>query len=340
VANILFDFGHPADIHTFYHAVKILKEDGHFVHISTLDRDIMIELLDSTNLNYGITYRRGAKLNLLQEIPIRSWQIFRQAQSHSIDVAVSVTNLTVGFPMWLRCKPYIAISDTEQAFNQIRTALPFAKRLITPDSFYHDYGSKQVRYVGTKELAYLHPDVYTPDISVLNEVGISPTERYSILRLSAWRATHDVDKHGLSYDEKIAVVNELVKYGKVIVSAEDEVPEEFQHLITNFPKERMHDLMAFASLYIGEGATMAAESCVLGTPAILTNTLDLGYLRDLQRRELMFSSVDGEKVLHKIREILDDPESANNFPERANQFIAESESLTDVLVREIRQHFP
>jgi hypothetical protein len=237
--------------------------------------------------------------------------------------------------MWLLHKPYIAISDTEQAFNQIRTALPFASVLLTPHSFYRDYGTKHIRYIGTKELAYLHPNVYKPDISVLDEIGLSTNEPYSVIRLSAWKATHDVDNHGLSNTERIEVVKELLKYGKVIVSAEDIVPEEFQNLITDFPRDKMHDLLAFASLYVGEGTTMASESCVLGTPAILTNTLDLGYLRDLQQRELMIISVDSETVISNIRKIFNNPESSSIFRERANQFITESQSLTDILLHEI-----
>ncbi len=37
-------------------------------------------------------------------------------------------------------------------------------------------------------------------------------------------------------------------------------------------------LLAYATLFIGEGATMASECAVLGTPAIYVNSLQLGYL--------------------------------------------------------------
>ena len=39
----------------------------------------------------------------------------------------------------------------------------------------------------------------------------------------------------------------------------------------------MHDLLYYATMYIGEGATMASEAAILGTPSIYINTLRLSY---------------------------------------------------------------
>ena len=46
----------------------------------------------------------------------------------------------------------------------------------------------------------------------------------------------------------------------------------------------MHHVMAFASLYIGDSQTMAAEAGVLGTPFVRFNDFvgRIGYLRELE----------------------------------------------------------
>ena len=46
----------------------------------------------------------------------------------------------------------------------------------------------------------------------------------------------------------------------------------------------MHDVMAFASLYVGDSQTMAAEAGVLGVPFVRFNDFvgRIGYLRDLE----------------------------------------------------------
>ena len=50
--------------------------------------------------------------------------------------------------------------------------------------------------------------------------------------------------------------------------------------------DNMHDILANASLYIGEGATMASESALLGTPSIYISSLagTMGCLKELEQK--------------------------------------------------------
>ena len=74
------------------------------------------------------------------------------------------------------------------------------------------------------------------------------------------------------------LIKTLSKYAKVFISSEDSLPDEFRPWQISIPPEKMHDALAYATLFIGEGATMASECAVLGTPAIYVNSLQLGYL--------------------------------------------------------------
>lgn len=325
MATILMDIGHPADVHQFRGAAQTWQEMGHRVHFSALDREMIVELLNHYGFSYDISYRRGTKRRgLLQELPIRTWRTLRIAQNVQADLLVSMANPTVGFPAWLLRKPYLAFHDTEPAYNQLAAALPFTTMVATPDVYYRDLGAKQVRYKGYHELAYLRPEQFTPDETVLAEIGLAPGEPFFIVRFVAWQATHDVHEHGLSLEDKRAILNLLEQHGRVILSTEGEVPAEFAHHITDFPQERMHDLLALAQIYIGEGNTMASEAAVLGTPAIRANTMDLGYCRDLQRRSLMFQLLDGQAILSKISELLSMPGFADTFRQRRATLLAET----------------
>lgn len=333
MASILIDIGHPAHVHLFRNAAKIWQEMGHRVHFSALDREMILELLERYGFSYDVTYRRTAtRRGLLYEIPPRTWRTLRIARKVQADLLLSMANPTVGFPALLLRKPYLAFHDTEPAYNQLAAALPFATMVATPEVYYRDAGKKQVRYKGYHELAYLHPKHFTPDASVLAEIGLAPGERYFIVRFVAWQATHDVHEHGLTLEDKRAILTLLEQHGRVILSTEDEVPAAFAHHITEFPQDRMHDLLAFAQIYIGEGNTMAAEAAELGTPSIRANTMDLGYCRDLQRRGLMFQLVEGQAILSKINELLSMPGRADTFRQRRATMLAETTPTTDAIV--------
>jgi len=90
--------------------------------------------------------------------------------------------------------------------------VPFVDTIWTPSCFKGDMGRKHVRYDGYKELAYLHPKYFTPDKSVLDDIGQNEGEPFIILRFVSWSATHDIGEHGLK--NKLAYVRGLEKYGR------------------------------------------------------------------------------------------------------------------------------
>jgi predicted glycosyltransferase len=95
----------------------------------------------------------------------------------------------------------------------------------------------------------------------------------------------------------------------------------------------MHDLLAFADLFVGEGATMAAESAVLGTPAIYVNTLTMGYTDELDERyELLFNYQQEdrhERALEKAVSIL---EEDTDWQRRRERLLDDKIDTTDVVL--------
>ena len=334
MANIIIDVGHQADPHIFRGAAHTWQAQGHNVLFTTLDRDIIVALVKANGFPYRITYkRRKGPFALPIELVLRTLSTLWIAWRFKADLLVSFGNPTVAFPAWLLRKPYIGFTDTEHAKEQHALFKPFSTVIATPDVFQGDLGPNQVRYNGYHELAYLHPDDFTPDPAHLESLGLEPGDPFFIVRFVAWRATHDVGQHGFSLEQKRALLRELAAHGRVFLSVEEEVDPEFAGYVTQFPPEIIHHLLAYATLYVGEGASMAAEAAVLGTPSVYVNTLIMGYILDLQDHYgLLHWYTDGAAALEKVRELLAMTDLKPDYAERRAQMLRDKINTTTWLV--------
>lgn len=71
--------------------------------------------------------------------------------------------------------------------------------------------------------------------------------------------------------------------------------------------EKLHDLLYYATLYVGDGATTAVECAVLGTPSIYVSSLvgTMGNFMELEDKySLIFNCNDSNLALKKAYELL------------------------------------
>lgn len=189
----------------------------------------------------------------------------------------------VGF---LTGKPSYIFYDTEHAKITNFYAFKLSEKVITPQCYQDNVGSKQVRYNGYQELAYLHRNHFHPQPGFLKKYALEG-KRLFVLRFVSWTASHDIGQSGLSYELKRKLVKLLSSEGKLIVTSEAQLPSEFEKYRIQIPSYEIHDLLYYADLYIGEGATMAAEAMLLGTFAVYINTLVTGTIEDQQQSGLL-----------------------------------------------------
>ncbi|HEC77313.1 MAG TPA: DUF354 domain-containing protein, partial [Thermoplasmatales archaeon] len=201
-------------------------------------------------------------------------------------------------------KPFIIFEDTEHATVAQKICLPFTDAVVTPDCYMRDFGKKHVRFNGYYELAYLHPNYFKPDPSVLDDLGLRRDDNFIILRFVSWGATHDICQHGIK--NKMELVRKLDKYGRVLITSEGVLNTKLEKYKIKISPEKLHDLLYYASLYIGEGGTMATESAVLGTHAIHISTTAkyCGIFYDLNKYDLMWISDAENGAIGKVVEIL------------------------------------
>ena len=158
------------------------------------------------------------------------------------------------------------------------------------------------------ENTYLHPNYFKPSLEILKKLGLTFGERYVILRLVSWGASHDLGQKGFSSKTLINLVDEIKNYAKVFISAEDEIPNVLKKYQLTVNPTKIHDVLSFADLFIGEGATMASESAIIGTPSIFVNSLTAGTLEDQQKKGLLYIFNSSEGLIEKSIEILKDKE--------------------------------
>lgn len=229
--------------------------------------------------------------------------------------------------------PYVCLADTEHASASINGALPFTKAVLTPSCFSKEMGPKQIRYNGYHELAYLHPNRFTPDPDVLTELDLAEGDPFIIVRFVSWQASHDVGQHGIR--DKVGLVKALEQYGRVLITSEGALPEELQTYQIKLSPEKLHDLLYYAALYVGEGGTTASEAAVLGTPSIYVSSLvgTMGNFIELEETyNLLYSFIDSEAALDKAIKILQDPMSKEKWKVKREQLLKDKIDVTAFMV--------
>src|SRR5690606_35263405 len=131
---------------------------------------------------------------------------------------------------------------------------------------------------------------------------------FAIIRFIGWNATHDVGKKGMDQQLKREVINRLSSRMKVFVSSEVQADREFEPFLFRLPPEKMHDALAFATIYVGEGTTMAVEAAVAGTPSFYVSDVESGNCEELERYGLLYTITDPAVLLQRMDEVLAIPD--------------------------------
>ena len=339
--KVLFDITHPAHVHLFRHAIGELIEQGHEVLVTSREKDLTIDLLDSYEMDHvNLSKKRNGEFGTVIEWTKREIKLLLVARSFDPDVMVSRFNPAMGHVSTLLGCPCLFFDDTEnKPFLLRKCGYPFADRIYTPDSFKISTGANQVSYPSYHELAYLHPNRFTPDPSIKEDAGLDEDERFVILRLVSWDAAHDVNDSG--FKDAVDVVSELESTGvTVLITSEDDLPQEIEHCQISVGPHRTHHLMYYADLFIGESATMASESAVLGTPAVFVSSSRRGYTDELEKKYgLVFNYSEDNRHQHGIDKAIDilTMNSDSEWETRRRHLLEDKIDATEYILNKIKE---
>ncbi len=340
--KIVVDINHPAHVHYFKHFIWQMQERGHEILITTIDKEVTLELLNAYQLPYLCLgkHQKGIGKKIFS-IPIKDIRMFLAVFRFHPDIFIGFGSIRAAHVSRLLQKPCIALDDTEHATWEHLLYVPCTDAIITPIWFKKDFGSKHIRYDGYTELAYLHPDYFTPDIGVLDEIGLCEGDRFVIVRFVSWDASHDIGHTGIMHKKEL--IETILPYARVFISSEGVLPKELEPYRIRIPPERLHHLLYYATLYIGEGATTASECAVMGTHALYVNTLRLGYTDEEEEAYGLvytFSDPTGmeEAVIKKAVELLTNKNIKAEGREKRVKLLKDKIDLTQYIIWFVEQY--
>lgn len=308
--RFLFDAHHPAHVHFFRHLLGELRKEGHETLVVVRDKDCTVALLDE----FGIPFHRlapcrGGVAGLALEMAERHLRLSAIVARFRPDLLVGIAGLTLTHVGRLRGTPSVVFTDTEHARLSHFLFLRWATAICTPSCYPRRYGARQVSYPSYHELAYLHPRRF--DASRADEIlaarGLASDRPFVVCRFVSWKAAHDIGKRGFSRDQIRPLLDGLSRFGDVYVSSEARLPPEFDRHRLPTRTTEIHHALARAALYVGEGATMASEAAVLGTPAIYVNPLRVCYVTEEEERYGLvrqFATPRVDSVIRAAEELL------------------------------------
>jgi len=272
--SIHVDIGHPAHVHFFRHAVAEWRRRGHRVRLTSREKDVTLALLAAHRLEHRVLSAVGrGTVGLARELLVRVWRLRRELSRHRADVVTAIGGGFIAPAGKLAGVPSLVWTDTEHVSTDPWLSEPWATAICTPDCFGRDLGRRQVRYRGLHELAYLDRRRFAPDPAVLADLGLAAGEPFAVVRFISWGAGHDAGHGGFSDAQKRRLLAGLGERMRVVVTSEARLPDDLGHLHLPVGPERLHDLLAFAALSVGEGATLATEAALLGVPAVYVSSL-------------------------------------------------------------------
>lgn len=340
--KILIDINHPAHVHFFKNVYWELSKDGHELLVTVTKKDIASLLLEKYCIPYIDMGSYGSSMfSKLINLPLKSLKLAFIAKKNKADILLGVS-FRVSHAGWLIGKTSFVFDDTEHATNEIRLFKPFATKIFTPECYTKDLGKKQVRYPGYHELAYLHPERFKPNAEVLSEMGLTENEKFFVLRFVAWDASHDIGHKGINLNNKRKLIEILKPHGKIIITSEKPLPYEFEPFRMSICPTKIHSLLYFAALYIGESPTMSTESALLGTPAVLINdwAINAGNMLELMNiYKTMFCYTNYPEAESCIINLILNKSLKDDWRLKSSQIISNKIDVTEFIIDSVFKQY-
>jgi predicted glycosyltransferase len=341
VSRIVFLIHTPGQVHLFKNAIVELKNRGHEIKLIVRDNGLTITLLDYYGFEYEIYLKTNRnKLFKLFQVPQVVFKEHFLAKKFKPGIIIGI-GADESIAAFIGRKPCIIVNDSEPTLIQHLISRVLASAILTPSCFRKDLGRKQVRYAGYKELAYLHPDYFKPDVSIYNELGLSISDRYAVVRFNAFQAIHDIGKHGFTINEKIELVHQLEKYVKVFISTEGNLPPELKTFELPVSPARIHQVLYYAQFFLSDTGTMNTESAILGTPSItcLSNAKEFGNFIELEHKYgLIFAISEPSMAIAKAIELIQLPDLKEQWAKKRQKLLADKINVTKFMVNFIENY--
>jgi predicted glycosyltransferase len=340
--NYLFFFVHPSKFHVFRNTINQLLKEGHKVEVLITSKDVLESLVKQENWDYTNIFPEGRKIkninpyisstiNFIRTI----FRLWKYTKNKKYDLFVT-DDLLVYIGKLKRVKSIVFLDDDIQIVKQFSLVLRMADYCLSPNiTNLGKFESKRIGFDGYKELAYLHPNVFSPNQDLIDEFK-EKNENYFIIRLVSLRAYHDVGKKGINKTQVKKLINLLVSYGSVYISAERELEQEFEIFRLQIKPEQLKDILSGAYLYIGDSQTMSSEAAILGVPSFrindFTGKISVMEEKDDYNISKSFKTNEFERLYSEVESCLKGDEFKLNIKKNRNRMLNDKIDLTEFMV--------
>jgi len=327
--NILIDIGHPAHVHLLLQTSEELKRHGHQVFFSVRDIPVAKRLMNCYGMEYFDLGKKkdsiiGKGMTILKQDMKLLWFVWR----NKIDVGLSSGIVLSHVSKLSKMKSFVFDDDDDAAEPLVvKYAHPYSNVVFTPSAIIRKT-QNALYYDGCHELAYLHPNHFKPDVSVLERARLQVGDKFFILRFVAFKGHHDVGHGGISKEQKRCIVKLLAQFGRVIITSEREIEPEFEQYRLPVPPEEIHSLMYYATMFIGDSQTMTSEAAIMGVPALKCNTFagKLSVPNELEQKYGLcyaYHPDNFEQFYEHIERLLKQPDLKKIWMEKREKFLSD-----------------
>ena len=318
--RILVDINHPAHVHLLRNVYYELVNHKHEIIVTCKDIPAAQALLDLYHIPYiNIGHKDDSLAKKGIDQLIYDWRIWKLVRKHSINLGIG-SSINIAHVSKFCKMDSIILDDDDDEVEPLfaKYAHPFADAVLSPQDTPR-LTKKVIYYPAYHELAYLHPNRFVPDPSVLDDAGIhyerdasgnvENVEPYFVMRFNAFKAHHDVGVVGLTIENKRRMVQLLSQHGKVFITTERNIDDEFLPYQLRVPQDKVHSLLYYATMFVGDSQTMTSEAAVLGTPSVRCNTFvgRIHYLEEEEHRYALtygFRPENSEAMFRLVEELL------------------------------------
>lgn len=287
--KVLFMISHPAHFHMFRYTIENLQKDGHQVVSVIRPKDVLEQLCIDAKLKFYKVKNRPKKwgmLGLALALIEKTWETARIVRKEKPNILIGSDGVLAIVGKLFRIPAFECYEDDAEAIAlYAKMFFPVYTGVIGPFCCSAwKWEKKKIGYPSYHELGYLHPNQFTPNREIVEKYGIDVDKPYIVIRFAQLTAHHDVGIHGMSTEMAQHVIDMLQGHGTIYITSERPLEPQFEKYRIKINPLDMHHVMAFASLYIGDSQTMAAEAGVLGTPFVRLNDFvgRLSYLHELE----------------------------------------------------------
>lgn len=339
--KILFYFGHPAQYLFLRETMKQLLSDGHQVKILIKTKDVLENLIKNDGFEYtNILYKERGKskfsiaLSLVHRLFILTPIIFKYKPTLMVGTDATIAQLGKIFRI-------NRISITEDDYEVIKTlgnlTYPFTQTILCPQVCnVGKWDNKKIGYAGYMKLGYLHPNLFKPNIQVVEKYNFP--KNYALIRLARLTAHHDFGIKGISNELLDQIISKFNENGlKTYISAEGDVQGKYKQYILKIDPSDMHHVLAFSSLLICDSQSMSVEAAILGVPSIRFSSFAgrISVLEELEKKyELTFGINPNHPalLLEKLQELLSIKDLNVEFQNRRSKMLNDKIDVTAFLI--------